>query len=227
MSKVLGEKIEKVYTPVGCEECHDGYHGRIAIQEVLEINEDIRDAISNNIRKAELRKLVYSGDVITLLQDGLEKVEQGYTTFEEILKLIELDDEQTAGEKLDLRSAIRDAKLHHDKQSKIHNEEPEDVKPLGVSELSMDDEHLDGDDLIIKKIEENIEKSKAHEENETLELDDETENLELEDETESLELEDEELKLDEPEEISTESLDLLEDDNKENVVIEETETLEL
>ena len=69
----------------------NGYRGRIAIHEVLLIDEDIRDAISNNIRKEELRKLVYSENVHTLLQDGLIKVAQGLTTFEEIIKLIELD----------------------------------------------------------------------------------------------------------------------------------------
>ena len=71
MSKVLGHPIEEVYTPVGCDVCGNGYHGRVAIQEVLVISQEIRDAISNNVRKADLRKLVYSGDVTTLLQDGL------------------------------------------------------------------------------------------------------------------------------------------------------------
>ena len=69
----------------------NGYRGRIAIHEVLLIDEDIRDAISNNIRKEELRKLVYGENVHTLLQDGLIKVAQGLTSFEEIIKLIELD----------------------------------------------------------------------------------------------------------------------------------------
>lgn len=150
MSKVLGHPIEKVFTPVGCDLCNNGYHGRIAIQEVLVISEDIRDAISNNIRKADLRQLVYSGDVTTLLQDGLEKVEQGFTTFEEVLKLIELDDEQTTGEKLDLRSSIRDAKLHH-RNKKTENDQPKNIKPLGVSKIQ-NDEELDGDDLVIKNL---------------------------------------------------------------------------
>ena len=69
----------------------NGYRGRIAIHEVLLIDEDIRDAISNNVRKEDLRKLVYSENVHTLLQDGLIKVAQGLTSFEEIIKLIELD----------------------------------------------------------------------------------------------------------------------------------------
>ena len=76
----------------GCSECHNGYSGRIAVQEVLEIDEDIRLAISNeNITKDELAKLVYTSNVITLLQDGLDKVIDGVTSFEEIYKIIEID----------------------------------------------------------------------------------------------------------------------------------------
>ncbi len=90
---ILNKDVEAIYEPVGCNECSHGYKGRIAIQEVLLINQDIRDAISNGIRKDELRRLVYNKDVITMLQDGLFKVIAGFTSFEEILKLIDLDDE--------------------------------------------------------------------------------------------------------------------------------------
>ena len=55
--------------------------------------QEIKDAISAGLRKEELRDLVYTKDVITLLQDGLFKVIAGFTTFNEILKLVELDDE--------------------------------------------------------------------------------------------------------------------------------------
>ena len=77
----------------GCEHCMNGYKGRIAIHEVLLINDSIRDAISNNVKKEELRTLVYKSDVRTLLQDGLLKVASGLTSFEEIIRLIELDAE--------------------------------------------------------------------------------------------------------------------------------------
>lgn len=90
---VLGKNIEEVYESVGCDECHGGYKGRIAIHEVLLINQEIRDAISTGVKKEELRELVYNNDVITLLQDGLYKVIAGFTSFEEVLKLIEVDDE--------------------------------------------------------------------------------------------------------------------------------------
>lgn len=92
---VLGLNINEVFEPNhnGCPNCNRGYRGRIAIQEVLLINQDIRDAISAGIRKDELRKLVYNKDVITMLQDGLYKVVAGFTTTEEVLKLIEVEDE--------------------------------------------------------------------------------------------------------------------------------------
>ena len=90
--KNLGVDLNEIYVAGdGCDNCMNGYRGRIAIHEVLLIDEDIRDAISNNIRKEELRKLVYGENVHTLLQDGLIKVAQGLTSFEEIIKLIELD----------------------------------------------------------------------------------------------------------------------------------------
>ena len=91
---VLNKNVEEVYEVEGCEECHSGYNGRIAIQEVLKINQDIRDALSNNVSKEKLREMVYkNSDVTTLIQDGLNKVAEGTTTFNEIMTLIELDDD--------------------------------------------------------------------------------------------------------------------------------------
>ena len=92
---VLGIDVTEVFeaNPSGCPNCNHGYHGRIAIQEVLLINQDIRDALSAGMRKEELRKLVYNKDVITMLQDGLFKVLAGFTTTDEILRLIEVEDE--------------------------------------------------------------------------------------------------------------------------------------
>ena len=89
---VLGLEVPQVFEPVGCPECNYGFRGRVAIHEVLEINQEIRDAISNNVSREELRGLVYSGDVITMIQDGFYKVLAGFTTITEVLKLIELDD---------------------------------------------------------------------------------------------------------------------------------------
>lgn len=92
--KVLGLEINSIYSPCGCDECFKGYKGRVAIHEVLSINQEIKDAIVNNLNKNELRKLVYSEDnASTLLQDGLKKVVDGRTSFEEILRIIDVDDD--------------------------------------------------------------------------------------------------------------------------------------
>lgn len=92
--KNLGIEVDELYEAHGCDECHQGYKGRIAIHEVLLTNQDIKDAIVLNSDKKYLRKLVYgNGGTTTLFQDGLYKVVSGETSLEEILKLVEADDE--------------------------------------------------------------------------------------------------------------------------------------
>ena len=104
--RVLDKDINDIAIAEGCEECHNGYIGRIAIHEVLLINEEIKEAISNNFDRETLRELVYKADVTTLIQDGLEKVMQGLTTVEELLKLIELDNDDKNAGKLNLEVAL-------------------------------------------------------------------------------------------------------------------------
>lgn len=96
---IMNMDVEQIYTPVGCDECIDGYKGRIALQEVLEIDDDIKDAIVNNVRKDELRKLVYNDKQSTLIKDGLIKVLSGFTSLDEVLRVIDIssdfgDDDQ-------------------------------------------------------------------------------------------------------------------------------------
>ena len=94
--KFLNIEVPQVYDHVGCTACSGGYKGRIALQEVLLISPEIRDAVNAKSTKVELRKLVYGSDVITLLQDGLYKVIAGLTSIEEVIKLTEADDEINA-----------------------------------------------------------------------------------------------------------------------------------
>ena len=104
--KVLGYDIDSIYEPVGCDECLDGYRGRIAIHEVLTIDQDIKDAIVNNVHKDILRKLVYdNGNVDSLLEDGLKKVIDGRTSFDEILRVIDIE-EDFGEEDEDIKKAL-------------------------------------------------------------------------------------------------------------------------
>ncbi len=80
--------------PRGCEHCRNGYHGRIAIHEVLELTDDIRAALSNEkMEKKDIAKLVYDGKTITMLQDALIKCLEGITSFEEVYRTIEIENE--------------------------------------------------------------------------------------------------------------------------------------
>lgn len=128
--KVLDKEANEIYSAVGCEECGNGYTGRIAIHEVLVINQDIRDALSSGMTKEKLRSLVYSSDVITLLQDGLSKVIEGHSTFEEVLKLIELEDDDKLAGELDLKKALEFTEIAN--EDKV--EQP--VPTTGISEIT-------------------------------------------------------------------------------------------
>ena len=121
----LGMDIEQVYDSVGCPECSGGYKGRVALQEVLYISPNIRDAISAKISKSQLRTLVYSDDVIPLLHDGLYKVIAGLTSMEEVIKLVEADDEVNAKTKLysmqRMQMMQQQMQMYHMNQQPVQN----------------------------------------------------------------------------------------------------------
>ena len=105
--RALNLDVKEIYEPVGCSECSHGYRGRIAIHEVLLLNQEIKDAIVKGVSKPYLRKLVYGKDgTETMLQDGLEKVLEGKTSFDEILKLIDLEDDLGDNTQLGLEDQI-------------------------------------------------------------------------------------------------------------------------
>ena len=108
---VLGLDVNEIYDTEGCEQCNDGFRGRIPIHEVLKINQKIRDALSDDAPKDVIRGLVYGeADVTTMLQDGLEKVLEGHTSFGEIIKLIELDDDEQVTGDTSLEESIDETK---------------------------------------------------------------------------------------------------------------------
>ena len=92
--KVLNKDVESIYEPVGCDDCFGGYRGRLAVHEVLVLNQAVRDAITNNMRKEDLRRLVYDKkNTFTILEDGLEKVIQGLTSVDEVIRITSLEDD--------------------------------------------------------------------------------------------------------------------------------------
>ena len=120
---VLGKDVSEmvVANKEGCPKCTHGYKGRLAILEVLVMNEKIKDAITNGANKNTLRELVYTGDVVTLLQDGLNKVVLGETTFEEILKIVDLENDMTQYNDDNLKTNLIMAQQAHKAYNKTND----------------------------------------------------------------------------------------------------------
>lgn len=86
-------EIEEVTVGQGCDACrHTGYRGRMAIHELIVITDDIRNMMMNHARTSEIKDHLREKGVRFLIDDGLEKVKQGRTTIEEILKVANLND---------------------------------------------------------------------------------------------------------------------------------------
>jgi len=74
----------------GCIECrHTGYKGRIAIYELLILNEDVRDGLLDHKAGHQIRKIsIESTGLVTLLEDGILKASDGITTVDEVLRCL-------------------------------------------------------------------------------------------------------------------------------------------
>ncbi len=83
-----GMSVEHVYDSEGCSVCHQrGYRGRIAVQEVLVIDDAIRGMLLNNGSMADIRAYMKTQGTAFLMQDGLEKIKAGKTSMEEIMQV--------------------------------------------------------------------------------------------------------------------------------------------
>ena len=87
----LGED-EKInfYRGKGCDKCmKTGYRGRIGIYELMLMDDAIRNLIVAKTPSEEIRKKALSSGMIALKADGIEKIKQGLTTVEEVLRVTE------------------------------------------------------------------------------------------------------------------------------------------
>ena len=85
-----------VHVPVGCAKCdNSGYKGRVGIYELLTLDEQIRTAIRSGGRDEEIRNLARSGGMRLMQEDALQKVKEGITTMEEVLRVVPLDNAMT------------------------------------------------------------------------------------------------------------------------------------
>jgi len=81
-------KSTRMFKGKGCDACDfTGYKGRKGIFELLIVDDDIREMISQNTDSETLKKKAMEKGMIPLIQDGLIKVSSGITTIEEVLRV--------------------------------------------------------------------------------------------------------------------------------------------
>ncbi|OGX14897.1 MAG: hypothetical protein A2166_03370 [Omnitrophica WOR_2 bacterium RBG_13_41_10] len=81
-------KTGLIYKPRGCTKCSQiGYRGRICIAEVMMINEQIRDLISQRATFQKIREVAKATGMQTLYESSIKKVEEGVISLEEALSV--------------------------------------------------------------------------------------------------------------------------------------------
>ncbi|MEA2499652.1 MAG: type pilus assembly protein PilB, partial [Actinomycetota bacterium] len=83
------EELPKLFRPVGCTSCGGtGYRGRMAIHEVMPVTEEIERMVAEAASADAIGKVAREQGMITLRQDGMEKVRQGLTSIPEVLRVV-------------------------------------------------------------------------------------------------------------------------------------------
>lgn len=86
--------VSRSYRGKGCGHCSGtGFFGRTGIFEVLPLDSKIREIIASGGTEEEIRMAVEGQAVTAMGEDGLAKVQQGITTLEEVLRVIEMEEE--------------------------------------------------------------------------------------------------------------------------------------
>lgn len=80
-------KTTTIYHGRGCGTCNNtGYKGRVALYEVMEVTDELKELILVGASALELKKKALEGGMITLRKSGLLKVAAGMTTLEEVVR---------------------------------------------------------------------------------------------------------------------------------------------
>jgi len=83
----IGWRDLEFYKGKGCNQCKDGYKGRMGIYEVLEVTPVIGDLVLKDSSSEVIMKKAKEQGMITMLEDGFIKAKNGITTIDEIVRV--------------------------------------------------------------------------------------------------------------------------------------------
>jgi len=87
-TKVVAPELSSIFQAVGCPKCNNlGYHGRTPIAEILEVDPEMEKFIVTNPTTNELHKKAIEEGMLSMAQNGMLRVLEGITTFEEIARI--------------------------------------------------------------------------------------------------------------------------------------------
>lgn len=82
-------EMDRLYRAVGCNKCGStGYRGRIAVHEVLVVDDKIKELIVRGANEPEIQDYCVKNGMTSLVMDGIDKYRQGITTYEELVRVL-------------------------------------------------------------------------------------------------------------------------------------------
>lgn len=101
----------KIWKPVGCDKCgQSGYKGRLGVYEAILADENIKKTLETQPSEREVKIVASAQGILTMKEDGVSKILSGTTSFEEIEKVVDLEED------LELFPEMKEYVIKHNKR---------------------------------------------------------------------------------------------------------------
>jgi type II secretory ATPase GspE/PulE/Tfp pilus assembly ATPase PilB-like protein len=84
----LDESVAQLWRPGTCNRCNRGYRGRVGIFQLLPMTDEVRRLAARDATAREIEEAGMAAGMRTLWDDGLDRVKTGYTTIEELRRIL-------------------------------------------------------------------------------------------------------------------------------------------
>ena len=86
-----GRPAPTIYRSVGCDVCeHHGYNGRVAIMELLKMDQDLDELIARRATVREIKTMALAKGFRPLIEDAIQRVMDGITSLDEVSRVVDL-----------------------------------------------------------------------------------------------------------------------------------------